>query len=82
MREGMPEVELGDPVQPFAKPGDVVVCHYQLAHSAAVNISSSDRIAVYFRLCLKGIENGRWELLTNIWNGWRTWGRPDIDGRI
>ena len=72
MREGMPEVELGNPIQLFANPGDVVVCHYQLAHAAAVNVSSNDRIAIYFRLSLKGIENRRWELLTNIWNGWRT----------
>jgi Phytanoyl-CoA dioxygenase (PhyH) len=70
-QEGMPQIELGDPVQLFANPGDVVVCHYQLAHSAAVNVSSNDRIAVYFRVWLKGIENRRWELLTNIWNGWR-----------
>jgi CubicO group peptidase (beta-lactamase class C family) len=33
---------------------------------------SNDRIAIYFRVWLKGIENRRWELLTNIWNGWRT----------
>jgi ectoine hydroxylase-related dioxygenase (phytanoyl-CoA dioxygenase family) len=50
---------------------DVVLCHYQLAHAAAVNVSPNDRIAVYFRVWLKDIENRRWELLTNIWNGWR-----------
>jgi hypothetical protein len=72
MQQGMPQIELGDPIQLFAKPGDVVVCHYQLAHSAAVNLSSNDRIAIYFRVWLKGIENRRWELLTDIWNGWRT----------
>jgi hypothetical protein len=71
MREGMPEVELGDPIQLLANPGDVVVCHYQLAHTAAVNLSCNDRIAIYFRVSLNGIENRRWELLTNIWNGWR-----------
>jgi hypothetical protein len=71
MQEGMPQIELGDPVQLFADPGDVVVCHYQLAHTAAVNVSSNDRIAVYFRTWLKGIEERRWDLLTDIWNGWR-----------
>jgi hypothetical protein len=68
MQEGMPRIRLGDPIQLFANPGDVVACHYELAHSAAVNVSSNDRIAIW----LKGIENRRWELLTNIWNGWRT----------
>jgi hypothetical protein len=42
-----------------------------LAHTAAVNLSANDRIAIYFRVWLKEIENRRWELLTNIWNGWR-----------
>ena len=69
MLEGMPRIDLGDPVQLFANPGDVVLCHYQLAHNAAVNVSSNDRIAIYFRVWLKGIETRRWELLTNIWNG-------------
>ena len=72
MQEGMPQIELGDPVQLFADPGDVVLCHYQLAHAAAVNLSSNDWIAVYFRVWLKRIEEQRWELLTNIWNGWRS----------
>lgn len=72
MQEGMPQIELDDPIQLITNPGDVVVCHYQLAHSAAVNVSSNDRIAIYFRVWLKGIENRRWELLTDIWNGWRT----------
>ena len=71
MQEGMPQIEFGDPIQLFADPGDVVLCHYQLAHTAAVNLSSRARIAVYFRIWLKGIEQRRWELLTNIWEGWR-----------
>jgi Phytanoyl-CoA dioxygenase (PhyH) len=71
MHEGMPQIELGQPVQLFADPGDVVLCHYQLAHAAAVNLSANDRIAIYFRVWLKDIESRRWELLTNIWDGWR-----------
>jgi ectoine hydroxylase-related dioxygenase (phytanoyl-CoA dioxygenase family) len=71
MQEGMSQIELGDPIQLFADPGDVALCHYQLAHAAAVNLSSNDGIAVYFRVWLKGIAERRWELLTNIWNGWR-----------
>ena len=45
--------------------------HYQLAHTAAVNLSCNDRIAIYFRLWLRDIDARRWELLTNIWPGWR-----------
>jgi hypothetical protein len=71
MQEGMPQIELGDPVQLFADPGDVILCHYQLAHTAAVNLSCHDRIAVYFRVWLKGIEERRWQLMTHIWDGWR-----------
>jgi hypothetical protein len=71
MQEGMPRIELGMPFQLMADPGDVVICHYQLAHTAAVNLSPNDRIAVYFRVWLQGIENRRWELLTNIWDDWR-----------
>jgi hypothetical protein len=39
--------------------------------TAAVNLSPHDRIAVYFRIWLKGIEQRRLELLTDIWIGWR-----------
>jgi hypothetical protein len=44
---------------------------YQLAHTAAVNLSDQDRIAIYFRVWLADIDERRWQLLTNIWDGWR-----------
>jgi ectoine hydroxylase-related dioxygenase (phytanoyl-CoA dioxygenase family) len=56
MQQGMPQMNLGDPIQIFADPGDLIVCHYQLAPAAAVNLSSNDRIAIYYRVWLKGIE--------------------------
>ena len=71
LRNGMPDVPLGEPVQLRAEPGDVVLCHYQLAHAAADNLSDFDRFAVYFRLWLKDIESRRWDLMTEIWQGWR-----------
>jgi hypothetical protein len=67
MQEGMPRIGLGNPIQLFVEPGDVVLCHYQLAHTAVVNLSTNDRIAIYFRVWLKGIEERRWELLSDIW---------------
>jgi hypothetical protein len=44
---------------------------YQLAHTVAVNLSDQDRIAIYFRVWLADIDERRWQLLTNIWDGWR-----------
>ena len=67
----MPTVPLGEPVQLHTEPGDIVLCHYQLAHAAAANLSAADRYAVYFRLWLKDIESRRWALMTDIWQGWR-----------
>ena len=67
---GMPRIPLGKPVQLMTEPGDVVLCHYGLAHSAAVNLSVADRYAVYFRLRLRQInDRNRWHFMTNIWEG-------------
>jgi hypothetical protein len=71
MTEGMPPVAPGNPVQLICAAGDVVLCHYQLVHTAATNRAPADRIAVYFRLGLADIDSRRWHLLTNIWDGWR-----------
>ena len=71
LQEPMPELELGTPRQIHAKPGDVILCHYQLAHAAAVNTSDFDRIAIYFRIWLRDLDAHRWHRLTNIWDGWR-----------
>ena len=71
LRNGMPRIPLGTPLQLMTEPGDIVLCHYELAHTAAVNLSAADRYAVYFRLWLKDIEQRRWHLMTHIWNGWK-----------
>jgi hypothetical protein len=72
MFEGMPAVTLGDPVQLICTAGDVVLCHYQLAHASVANMAAAvDRIAVYFRLWLTDIGDRRWRLLTHIWDGWK-----------
>ena len=70
MREPAPTLEIGEPLQLICGVGDVVLAHYQLGHTAAVNIADSDRLAVYFRIWLRGIELDRWPYLTNIWTGW------------
>jgi ectoine hydroxylase-related dioxygenase (phytanoyl-CoA dioxygenase family) len=79
LREGMPQIPLGEPVQLLCTPGDVVICHYQLAHTAAVNTSDNDRYAVFFRIwhrdldrhVSKNYRENVWQHLTNIWTGWK-----------
>ncbi len=70
MSEPMPTPEIGQPVQLTCEVGDVVLVHYLLAHTAAVNTSDQDRIAVFFRLWLHGLEQRRWHYLTDLWDGW------------
>ena len=77
-REGMPSAPIGEPKQLLCSPGDVVLCHYQLAHAAAVNTSDNDRYAVFFRLTPRdldstqpGYREAAWLHLTHIWTGWK-----------
>lgn len=78
-REGMPATPRGEPRQLLCSSGDVVLCHYLLAHGAAVNTSDNDRYAVFFRLAQRELdrnfdpnfrENG-WTHLTKMWTGWK-----------
>jgi hypothetical protein len=76
LQAGMPNIPLGEPIQLYCRPGDVVLCHYELAHAAAVNTSENDRIAVFFRLWLNEINGAdgreqRWHNLTHLWHGWQ-----------
>ena len=41
---------VGNPVQFCGKAGDVILAHYQTAHTIAPNISSDVRYCVYFRM--------------------------------
>jgi hypothetical protein len=77
--EPQPHIDLGAPVQLICEAGDVVLLHYELAHTAAVNTSDVDRIAVYFRLLFPELDAARipdlgerrWEYLADLWRGWR-----------
>lgn len=68
--EGMPPVALPPPVEVTARAGDVVLCHYQLAHAAGANVSPHVRYAVYFRLKSRGHDGRRWECLADLWREW------------
>lgn len=67
---GMPDVPLPEPVSVTGRTGDVVLCHYQLAHATGPNASPHIRYAVYFRL--EHVDHGRqkWACLTDVWREW------------
>ena len=65
---GMPKIEMPEPVQLTGKAGDVFLAHYQLAHSAAPNFSPHTRYAIFFRVThTDRLGNFRKEALTDIW---------------
>jgi hypothetical protein len=69
--EAMPRPAIGDPLQLQSEVGDVVLAHYHLGHTAAVNTSDVDRIAVFFRVSLRNAISNQWNYLTHLWQGWR-----------
>ncbi len=71
LREGQPDIDPGEPRQLLTEPGDVVLCHYLVAHGAAVNTSPVERRAVFFRLALPNLVGRRWRHLVEPWRGWR-----------
>jgi len=72
----MPPVALPEPVEVTGRAGDLVLCHYQLAHAVGANTSSHVRYAAYFRLKSLGHDDRRWECLTDLWGEW-----PGVRGR-
>jgi hypothetical protein len=76
--QGMPPVELPEPVQITGRAGDAVLCHYQLAHTANGNGSPHIRYAVFFRLSHVDHERHHWDCMTDIWLEWE--GMRDVVG--
>lgn len=66
--EGMPKVDLPEPVQITAKAGDAVLVHYQIGHGIAPNVSPHTRYACFFRLTRADHE--KFPPMTNIWMDW------------
>jgi hypothetical protein len=60
---------LPKPVQVRAKAGDVVIAHYQTAHTIAPNVSSDIRYCIYFRVTHSRRKDKTYcpEAMTNIW---------------
>ena len=71
LEQGMPRVALPEgPVMLQGQPGDVVLTHHQLVHTAAPNASPHVRYAAIFRLRHKDCaEIGR-DAYTDIWREW------------
>ena len=71
LEQGMPRVALPEgPVMLQGQPGDVVLTHHQLIHTAAPNASPHVRYAAIFRLRHRACtEIGR-DAYTDIWREW------------
>ncbi len=67
---GMPPIQLPEPRQMLGRAGDIVLCHYQLAHSIAQNASPHVRYAIYFRLHHVNHEAQWKQAMTDIWLEW------------
>lgn len=67
---GMPKVTMPEPVQTMGVAGDIVICHYMLAHTAAINVSPHTRYAIFFRLHHVEHDLNKWESMTDIWLQW------------
>lgn len=68
--QGMPQVEMPAPEQICGQAGDVVLCHYQVAHGVAPNASPNVRYMIFFRLTHVDHEAQKWESMTDIWREW------------
>ncbi len=70
LKFGIPPVDLPKPVQIKAKAGDMIFAHYQLAHTAAANITQAIRYAVYIRMHHADRPKDSLDVLTEIWKYW------------
>ena len=63
-------IDMPQPLQITGEAGDIVLCHYQLAHGVGPNISPFTRYAIFFRLThIEHMIN--WKApMTDIWMHW------------
>ena len=76
LKLGIPPIDLPSPVQIKAKAGDMIFAHYQLAHTAAANLSPLVRYAVYIRMHHADRPQDSLDVLTDIWKYW--YGMSDV----
>ncbi len=71
LAEGIGAVELcSPPVQITGEPGDVVLTHHQLVHTAVANSSPNIRYAAIFRGRHIDVDKNGVEAMTDIWREW------------
>ena len=70
IKDELPPLKPGDAHQVVGKAGDVILCHYQLAHTVVSNVSPYIRYAVFFRL--KHVDHSvhKQKVLTDLWMEW------------
>lgn len=65
-----PSVEMAPARQLEVRAGDALLAHYQLAHSAALNVGPHVRYAVFFRLARRGRDETSTATLVDLWREW------------
>lgn len=70
LKFGIPPVNLPRPIQLKVKAGDMILAHYQLAHTAASNMTSAVRYAVYFRFHHTDKPKDSLDVMGDIWRYW------------
>lgn len=63
-------LRLPKPVAVTGKAGDIVLAHYQVAHTVSPNLSGDIRYMCFFRLSVRGLANHRVESMLDIWRDW------------
>lgn len=70
LTKGMPKVDMPQPVQVLANPGDIVFAHYLLAHSTGINSSPDIRYTCFFRVKHKKHATESQRMMTDKWLHW------------
>lgn len=65
--DGLPPIDLPEPVQVCAQPGDLVLAHYLLLHGIAGNRSPHTRYAIYYRLHHVNHDEQGWQSMEDPW---------------
>ncbi|TLS50875.1 phytanoyl-CoA dioxygenase family protein [Paenibacillus antri] len=69
--DGLPPIEMPEPVQITGKAGDLILAHYTLAHGITMNVSPHIRYAVFFRIKHTEIDESNWQAsMQDIWLHW------------
>lgn len=70
LRTDFPTIQLAEPYQVTGSAGDVILCHYQLAHTVVINVSPYVRYAVFFRLSHVNHRSFGDRVFTDLWLEW------------